>query len=371
MNLLTDVITYVRRIIKTASDQVMSDALIIDYINRFYTTDVPARLQLFELKSKYSFMAQPLVDQYNVPYYPQATGVGSVTIAPYPMFQMFMQPVLCDGAQIGLFTDRNSFVNAYPNFYMNEENDVVADGSSTYSFSTINNPIVRAHIDVIGEIAIDNGSAIPYPSLDSGFYITAQDASNNLIVLQDVGPNYPSASPTGDANVGNLMLQSDLKAGTLTVSGTVNYETGAVTSANFGVAIPSGNQIQVKYVSFASGRPGLCLLYNNVIKLRPIPDVPRLIEMNAYLTPTAFLNSADALPFGYMAEYMARGAARKILSDTGDWDQFDRYEGLFREQEMLVTRRTDRQRSVTRTPTIFTDLNQQSGSGWYNGSQGT
>lgn len=371
MNLLTDIINYVRRIIKTASDQVMTDALIIDYINRFYTTDVPARLQLFDLKTSYRFMAQPLVDQYNVPYYPEATGVGSVTIAPYPMYQMLMQPVLCDGAQIALFTDRNSFVNVYPNFYTNEENDVTADGSTTYSFSTINSPIVRAHIDVIGQNAIDNGAAIPFPSLESGVYISAQDTNNNLIVLQDVGPNYPTSSPTGDANVGNLMLTSNLQSGVTTVSGTINYSTGAVTSANFGVAIPSGNTIQVKYVSFAAGRPGLCLFFNNIIKLRPIPDIERLIELDAYLSPVAFLNSADALPFGYMAEYIARGAARKILSDTGDWDQFDRYEGLFREQEMLVTRRTDRQRSVSRTPTIFTDLNQQSGYGWFNGGQGT
>lgn len=371
MNLLTDVITYVRRIIKTASDQVMSDALIIDYISRFYTTDVPARLQLFELKTKYNFLTQPLVDQYNAPYYPQVTAPGSVTIAPYPIYQMFEQPVLCDGATISLLTDRNSYVNVYPNFYTNEESDVTGNGGTTYSFTTINNPIVRANIDVNGQIVMDNNAAIPYPSLNSGFYISAQDTNNNLIVLQDVGPDYPTASPTGDANTGNLMLQSNLQAGLSTVSGTVNYDTGVVTSANFGVAIPSGNTIQVKYVSFAAGRPGLCIFFNNTLTLRPVPDISYLIEMDAYLTPAAFLSSAAALTFGYMAEYLARGAARKILSDTGDWDQFDRYEGLFREQEMLVVRRTDRQRSVSRTPTIFTDAGNQSGFGWFNGGQGT
>jgi hypothetical protein len=192
-----------------------------------------------------------------------------------------------------------------------------------------------------------------------------------LIVLQDVGPNYPVGSETGDQNVGNLMLRSVLEAGGTTVSGTVDYETGEVENANFGVGIPANNPIQVKYVSFDPGRPGLCIFYNNTLTLRPIPDTSYLIELNAYLTPVAFLNSADALPFGYMAEYIARGAARKILSDTGDWEQFDRYEGLFREQEMLVTRRTDRQRSVTRTPTIFSDVNNQNGNGWFNGGQGT
>lgn len=364
MNLLTDVIVYVRRIIKTASDQVMSDALIVDYINRFYTTDVPARLQLFELKTKYNFLTQPLVDQYNIPYYPQSTtssALGSVTIAPYPIYQMLEQPAMCDGINIPLYTDRNSYIKIYPNFYTNEENDTAGNGGTTYSFSTIRTPIVRANIDVNGTVAIANGAAIPYPSLNSGVYISAQDTNDNLITLQDVGPTYPTSSPTGNANVGNLMLQSVLQSGGSTVSGTINYETGAVTNANFGVAIPSGNTIQIKYVSNAPGQPRLSIFYNNTVTVRPIPDDVYLLEFDAYLTPTAFLNSTAALSFGYMAEYLARGAARKILSDTGDWEQFDRYEGLFREQEMLVTRRTDRQRSVNRTPTIYSDQASQTG----------
>jgi hypothetical protein len=54
-----------------------------------------------------------------------------------------------------------------------------------------------------------------------------------------------------------------------------------------------------------------------------------------------------------MAEYIARGAARKLLSDTGDWEQFDRYEPLFREQENLVHIRSQRQWTSTRTETIY------------------
>jgi hypothetical protein len=333
----------------------MTDALIIDYVNRFYVSDMSARLQLFELKTKYNFLTQSLVDQYNIPYYNQATAPGGITIAPYPIYQMLEGPVMCDGYNIPLYTDRNSVVQSYPYIYNNEENDVVADGSSIYSFSTINNPIMRANIDVIGQNAILNGASIPYPSLQPGVFITAVDASNNLVTLMDVGPSYPSSLPTGDGNVGNLMLQSNLQSGSATVSGTINYSTGAVTNANFGVSIPAGNEIQVKYVSFAAGMPRLTIFYNNTITLRPIPDDIYLVEFEAYLTPAAFLNSAAALPFGYMAEYIARGAARKILSDTGDWDQFDRYEPFFREQEMLVVRRTDRQRSVNRTPTIFSE----------------
>lgn len=373
MNLLTDIITYVRRIVKTSSNSAMSDNLIIDYINRFYVSDVPARIQLFELKTKFNMLTSPLIDQYNIPYYPQQTAPGGITIAPYPMYQMLEGPVLCDGVLVPLFTDRNSFVKVYPNFYFNEDNDVTGNGGATYSFSTVNNPVERAHIDVIGYNAFQqNQEPIPYSSLNSAVYISAQDVNNNTVNIQDVGPDYPPALATGNANIGNLMLQSVLQNGSLmlaqlTVAGTINYSTGATTINFSPTNIPSGNTIQVKYVSFAAGIPRIVLFYNNIIAIRPIPNTAYLLEFDAYLTPSAFLNSAAALPFGYMAEYIARGAARKILSDEADADQFAFYEPFFREQEMLVIRRTDRQRSVNRTPTIFTELNSQNGYGWQTG----
>ena len=53
MNLLNDIITYVRRIVKAPSNTVLTDDLIIDYINRFWIMDVDARIQLFDLKTQY------------------------------------------------------------------------------------------------------------------------------------------------------------------------------------------------------------------------------------------------------------------------------------------------------------------------------
>ncbi len=85
-----------------------------------------------------------------------------------------------------------------------------------------------------------------------------------------------------------------------------------------------------------------------------------LVEMDAYLSPSAFLSTSQAIPFAYMAEYIARGAARKILSDTGDWEQFQAYEPLFIEQERLVWKRSQRVFTSTRTGTIFSDLEGQS-----------
>ena len=87
------------------------------------------------------------------------------------------------------------------------------------------------------------------------------------------------------------------------------------------------------------------------------------MELDAYLTPAAFLSTSNAVPFGYMSEYIARGAARKILADTGDIEQFQFYEPLFKEQEILVWKRSQRQFTSSRTPTIYSAGALQSGVG--------
>lgn len=81
-----------------------------------------------------------------------------------------------------------------------------------------------------------------------------------------------------------------------------------------------------------------------------------------------FLNGSNAIEFGYMSEYIARGAARKILSDTGDMEQMQFYEPLFLEQEQLVWKRSQRQWTSTRTQTLYSQGSNQWGIG--NGGMG-
>ena len=97
MNFINDAITYIRRIIKSPSNAVISDDLIIDYINRFYISDVDARLQLFDLKKTYQFQTIPGVDKYNMPLYniqletgsPTSPGTNNQSISYYPVYQGF------------------------------------------------------------------------------------------------------------------------------------------------------------------------------------------------------------------------------------------------------------------------------------------
>ena len=214
---------------------------------------------------------------------------------------------------------------------------------------------------------------IPYSSIFPGVYITYQNANGGTTTIADSGiflstgtngdlyglllyysnpgvinPNYPGTVTQGYA---------PLSGGYTTTMNTVNYMTGSINFSVIGLPAPLvGSNIQVQSYYFQQGIPRAILQYNNVLTIRPPPDIPYLIELDAYLTPAAFLNTSQALQFGYMEEYIARGAARKILSDTGDIEQFQFYEPFFREQELLVWKRSQRIFTSQRTGTIYSDL---------------
>ena len=381
MNLLSDIITYVRRIIKSPSDSVITDNLIIDYINRFWLMDVDARLQLFDFKTKYQFQTTPGIDQYNMPLYDVQTEPGNQTIASFPVYQGFMQSCYMNGIQVPFYTQRDPFFNLWPNYLQFLNPAAEGNGGSTYTITLPFFPALAGHVDITGIIATGtnqdppltsagpstNFQKIPTTSVYSAVYFTATDATGANAIVADSGQflegnvGYGLLMRPGNAPFGNVALNG----GYSTTSNTVNYATG-VANITFTAAdgsplnIPAGNPIQAQCYFYQQGLPRAILFYNNCITIRPPSDIPYLIEMNAYLTPAAFLVSSDAIPFGYMAEYLARGAARKILSDTGDVEQFNFYEPLFIEQERLVWKRSQRQFTATRTGTIFSDLQGQS-----------
>lgn len=381
MNLLSDIITYVRRIIKSPSNAQITDNLLIDYINRFWIMDVDARLQLFDLKTKYQFQTTPGVDKYNMPLYSVQTEPGNQTIGMFPVYQGFLAPCYINGVQVAFETQKNHFFNGWPNVVQNMR--VVATGDGTPGPYTINfgllpgnqppnpplNGLLRGHIDITGiigtginqdppvinSLSFAGGlSLVPTTSIESQVYITSIDGTGANIVVADSGfflqgnVNYGLLMQPGPAPFGNTVLPG----GYTITSNTINYFTG-VANVTFPVAVPAGNNINAQCLFFQTGLPRGILFYNNTLTLRSPPDTQYLVELDAYLSPAAFLNTGAAIPFGYMAEYIARGAARKILSDTGDIEQFQFFEPLFREQELLVWKRSQRQWTATRTQTIY------------------
>ncbi len=403
MNFLSDVITYVRRLIKSASDAEITDVLIIDYINRFWLMDVDARMQLFDLKTKYQFITSPGVDQYNMPLYsvqsetpgnPNAADIGM-----FPVYQGFTGHFLIDGVPCSFETRREGFDSYWFNEIQAFESTVQGNGTNgpyTINFPILpNNPLpspnnppfnalLRGHVDIQGIIATGNNQDpplvstlnlnIPTTSILPAVYITTIDATGANVVVSDSGQFWGGINP--NVNLGLLMSPGAAPFGNAALAGgysattnVVNYLTG-VANVSFPVNIPAGNNIVAQCKFYSTGLPRSVLFYNNILTFRAPPALQYLVEADAYLTPCAFFNSASAIPFGYMAEYLARGAARKILSDTGDWEQFDRYEPLFREQEMLVWKRAQRQFTSTRTQTIYSQGGHTSGGRGYYGGTG-
>lgn len=380
MNYLRDIITYVRRIVKTPSNASLSDNLIIDYINRFWMMDVDARLQMFDLKTQYQFQTTPGVDQYNMPLY-NVQNEGGQTVGMYPVYQGFTGSAWINGVQVPIYTQKNLFYNLWPDVAQNL--GAVAQGDSTlgggtgpytltfpilpFNSSPINPPVqglLRGHVDIQGIIATQNNidppigttinTLIPSTSILPRVYITSTLADGSNVVVQDSGQFL-----AGNTNYGLLMTPGPapfgyaaLPGGYSITSNTINYFSGVAT-VTFPVAIPNGVNINVACLLFQTGLPRAVLYYNNTLTLRSPPDSAYLVVLDAYLSPSAFFNTDAAIPYGYMAEYIARGAARKLLSDTGDVEQMQFYEPLFREQEALVWKRSQRQWTATRTETIY------------------
>ncbi len=374
MNLLDDVITYVRRLIKSPSNAMISDNLIIDYINRFWILDVDARIQLFDLKTKYGFQTTPYVTSYNMPLYgvnqfpAQVEGSDPTSISAYPVYQGFMDPAFVNGIQVPFYTQRDAFYKVWTPYIQSLQAAGTGDGTAgPYTLSLPYFPALAGHVDITGIIAVNSTSDpitgatlntnVPLTSLSAAVSFTATAANNSNMVVTDSGQFLNTNNQVG-------LLQTTNGSSTIIAAGQVNYVTG-VASVTFPQAVQADTDIQANCYFYEPGIPRAVLFYDNVISILPPPNISYYVEMDAYLSPAAFLSTSTALQFAYMSEYIARGAARKILSDTGDIEQFNFYEPLFREQETLVWKRSQRQFTACRTGTIFSDLQSQNTSNSY------
>lgn len=329
--------------------------------------DVDSRMQLFDFKTKYQFQTIPGICDYNMPLYSAQTQPGAQVITPFPVYQGFFDPCYVNGVQVGLYTQKDPFYKIWPAYLQPQAQVATGDGSTTtFQFSLSSSPIIPGHIDMTGIISTGNTEdpifasslqSIPSTSVKPGVYLTYTNVNGSNTVITDCG-QFLSSGTKGEL-YGLLMQPGNPPNGDLALAGTysttvntVNYNTGVV-NVTFPSAPPAGTPIQAQCYFYQQGLPRGILFYNNTLTLRNPPNTQYLIELDAYLTPAALLSTSAAIPFAYMAEYIARGAARKILSDTGDWEQFNAYEPLFIEQERLVWKRSQRIFTSTRTNTIF------------------
>lgn len=339
--------------------------------------DVDARIQLFDLKTAYQFTTTPGVDRYNMPLYSVQTPTlpSSEPINFYPVYQGFTQGYV-NGLKLPFYTQPENLNMVYPYALQTLTNIATGDGTDTYTIQIGYSPLIPAHVDIAGIIATGSNvdpivgttfnTSVPVTSVMSSVFITTLDSTNKPMTVRDSGQflssdrQYGLLMSPGLAPFGNTALPGTYSA----TSNVINYQDGTI-YVKFPQVVPDGTPISVQCTYYQPALPSAIMYYNNVITLRAPPSGQYLVELQGYLTPAAFLNTAQAVNYAYMTEYIARGAARKILSDTGDVEQFNFYEPLFKEQEMLVWKRSQRQVTATRTQTIFS-LDQGSRYSYYN-----
>lgn len=298
---LTRIQRKVRDLTGSPSQSQISTEDLNDYINTFILYDFPENLRLFTLRETLVFYTKPnieIYDQNNTDYDPNTI----ITVT---------KPVYVAGYEAFYSESRTQFYNIYPQ--INFEQDFASgNGGDTYT-----------------------GSATQTPFLRNNVTIGAIDVAGNSLQIND------------DGN-GNLI--GDIGAGT----NTVDYITGAV-NVTFSGNIPAGNKITLFVVPYVASRPNGVLFFNNQFFLRPIPDKIYRIEIEIYRQPTYLMNSSAIPELAQWWQYIAYGAAKKVLEDRQDLEGLSAIMAGFKEQERLVLRRTIVQQSNERVATIFTE----------------
>lgn len=318
MTTLASIRTKVRRLTGRPSTQQITDAQIDDYVNTFYLYDLPEHLRLFHLHTTFEFMTEAYVDTYDLSTMQVSDGIGGTDNADNIYYNL-QPPAYVAGYQSFYSQSPEQFYRTYPPLAQ-ISTTVSGDGTVgpyTYTFES-------------------------YPILQNSLTIGAVDSTGATVQLVDL----PTNATTGTLQVINL--------GTA-VTGSVNYVTGAV-SVTFNNTIPSGNDITFTSTPYQPSRPQAVLYYADKIVLRPVPDAPYKVSLQAWKLPTALISSGESPELKQWWQYLAYGAAKKIFEDSQDPEGAGVIMQEFKEQQAMVERRAIVQYTNERTATIYTEM---------------
>lgn len=280
--------TKVRRLTRSPSPQHLTNDNIDEYVNTFVLYDFPMHLRLFSLRAIFTFYTDPYIDTYE-----NSTDATSDFYQFKDKCISLHPPIYVAGNEIEMSQSRDEFFRQYP----------------------LTNSI-RQEATGNGALTIYTGTLSSIPVLRNQVTFSSVDIVNNGIVLHD----------DGDGNLdGN---------GT----GTIDYVTGEYT-LQFSAAPKSGVAINSETVPYVTSRPQALLYFNNKITLRPVPDQPYKVDIEAYVRPTALIASNQSPDLEQWWQYIAYGAAKKIFEDRTDSEGVSAIMPEFKAQEELVLSR--------------------------------
>lgn len=370
--------TKVRRLTRSPSTAQLSDNDLQNYINTFVVYDFPEHLRMFNLKTTFSFSCNPFQDVYHTDEasFGLATNASSNPLYNFQNIYLSINPpFFIAGFPAAYMQDRESFYGIYPRVSSIQSIGVTGD-SVTTSFSGV---IVTEGLVQSITLGVQQGSCF----VKGDVLFSSVDVNNNGLSLVDV--------PCLDGTTGNPTVW-----GNLYVPGTepstpplitnyttlpvptgvnqnnyINYVTGAYT-ITFPFAPLEGFAINSQTLLQVVSLPQSVLFYDNKFVLRPVPDQPYQINFEAYVRPTWLMETDQSPQLEEWWQYIAYGAAKKILEDRMDMDSVAMIMPEYKKQETLCLRRTIVQNTNQRAATIYTEQTGFSGGpGWWGwGSQG-
>jgi len=288
----------VRRLTQSPSFSQLSVSDLDDYINTFIRYDFPEILRTFNLHKPIIFSLEPNVDTYTID-----SVLGDIN-----NYITFNPPVYIAGFKAAFSQSEEEFYNVYP-FNSSIQATANSGDGSTFVFS---------------------GVLAQVPILPGKVAFTAIGANNDGLILQDSGT--PTGILTGDG------------------VGTINYVTG-VYSLTFNSA-PIG-VINSQTVPYSAGRPTSMLFFQNSFTFRPVPDQVYQVQLEAFIPPTELIAGNQNPELNEWWQYIAYGAAKKVLEDRIDTTTLAAIQPEFNRQERLVLRRTIVQLTNERTASIY------------------
>jgi hypothetical protein len=339
---LTAIRTKIRRLTRSQSSSQVSDAEINEYVNTFIQYDLPSELRLIDNKKTFKFYTRPNQDKYET--LNLVPGPGVDPLSQYKQIETAtFGPVYVGGYRVSFSQSKEEFYARWP--FFNQQLQIATGDGVTTNFT---------------------GTLANIPVLPNNVVFSSIDTSGLQLVLQDTPVLTLLGVPTND---GNLQVPAiDPAVFIIDVANTINYVTG-VYNITFATAPAAGQPVYILAYPYVATRPTSMLFFDNTFFLRPVPNIPYPVEIEVYIRPTELLANNDTPDLEQWWQYIAYGAAIKLLQDKSDTDTVQQIFPEFKRQELMVLRRTLVQQGEDRAATIYSQQTSLSGApwGWWNG----
>lgn len=327
---LTQIRKTIRRLTRKLSTNEVSNADLDEAVNTFLLYDFPSILKLIDLRRTFSFFTTPNVDTYY-------TNPNSSATDPMSDFKNLIlsseDPIFIDGNRSYFTLSEADFFRLWPK--VRQKLDIGTGDGVTPNFSgTLTNIPVAPRLVLFSSLDANGvGQQLedrPVVSATAG-QLGVETINGNLYNPRGAVTEFPTS---------------------VTAANTINYKTG-VYNITFSVAPASGEDIYAHVFPYTAGRPTAVLFYNNTFTVRPIPDDSYTVTVECYVRPTELLSASQEPELEQHWQFIAYGAAIKLMQWFTDTDTVEQLMPEFERQKEFVLNRTLEQMGGERSATIF------------------